>query len=146
MRTKKLKKEDPVMAEFASFRRSLRQLLWDFGVPNNPGWTESDIVEAIRTLVLSRSRPPERPAPLSEPYRYLLCQCRSPEHSATVFFEKDEWFLSVHLSDHRSFLKRLWTATKYLFRRKPSRYGHWDEMILRREDLLQLKKMLSVVN
>jgi hypothetical protein len=89
--------------------------------------------------------PPPMPEFLKEEFRYLLCQCHSTEHSATIFFDQDEWYLAVHLRDHRSFWRRLWSALKYLFRRDSSKFGHWDELIFRRDDLLQIKKMLSTL-
>jgi len=36
---------------FAEFRMNLRQILHDHGIPSNPGWSEDDILQAIKTLI-----------------------------------------------------------------------------------------------
>lgn len=88
---------------------------------------------------------PERPAFIRNQFLYLTCDCTSSEHVARILHRDGDWYLEVHLVNHQSFFKRLITALNYLFRRHSTKYGNWDEMILRREDLIQLKKMLSVV-
>jgi hypothetical protein len=42
-------------SSFAKFRQDLRQILYENGVPSNPGWTEDDIVRAIRQLLELKS-------------------------------------------------------------------------------------------
>lgn len=42
---------DPLVECFAKFRRDLRQLLYEYGVRSNPGWTEENIVQALRKIL-----------------------------------------------------------------------------------------------
>ena len=44
-----------MLKELADFRKSLRQLLEENGIPSNPGWTEQNIVDAFKSL-LSKKR------------------------------------------------------------------------------------------
>ena len=43
------------MDAFAKFRQDLRQVLYENGVPSNPGWTEDNIVQAFRQLLELKS-------------------------------------------------------------------------------------------
>ena len=47
--------EETLMDAFAKFRQDLRQILYENGVPSNPGWTEDDIVRAFRQLLELKS-------------------------------------------------------------------------------------------
>jgi hypothetical protein len=40
-----------IEACLVTFRQDLRQLLYEHGVMSNPGWTETDIVDAFRKLL-----------------------------------------------------------------------------------------------
>ena len=47
-----------LMRSFVKFRQDLRQILFENGVPTNPGWTEDDIVLAFRNLLESKQKTP----------------------------------------------------------------------------------------
>jgi hypothetical protein len=72
------------------------------------------------------------------------CECHSPDH--TVFFDYDgeggELYLTVHLTTHRGFWKRLWYGIKYAFGYQ-CRYGAWDEVILRQRDCAPIRALLD---
>lgn len=74
----------------------------------------------------------------------LLCDCSSDEHQLIVRWDDDdnEVYVSVHLATYRGFWKRLWHGLKYAFGHK-SRYGSFDEIILRKEDADNLQKVVD---
>ena len=74
----------------------------------------------------------------------LLCDCSSEEHQLIVRWDNDdrEVYVSVHLANYMGFWKRLWHAVKYVFGYK-SRYGAFDEVILRKEDADNLQKVVD---
>jgi len=47
---------NPYIKAFTKFRQELRQLLADNGVPSNPGWSENDIINALRGLLNKGSK------------------------------------------------------------------------------------------
>ena len=65
----------------------------------------------------------------------LLCDCSSCEHQLIVSWDNSdkEVCVQVHLANFDGFWKRLWHGLKYAFVHK-SRYGAFDEVILRKED------------
>lgn len=46
--------DSDILREWGAFRRAIRQLLHEQGVRSNPGWTEHDILDALRKMVKSR--------------------------------------------------------------------------------------------
>lgn len=74
----------------------------------------------------------------------FICKCNSPEHQALFWYdtEDDELFLEPHLSTNKNFVQRLWHGLKYAFGCK-SKYGAWDSMIFKEEDLKKLKTHLN---
>lgn len=73
----------------------------------------------------------------------FLCQCGSPDH--VFYVEYDEEWGQVYLYAHlrkKSFWKRLKHGIKYIFGYQ-SRYGAFDEVILRQEDLHKLQKIID---
>jgi hypothetical protein len=74
----------------------------------------------------------------------VRCQCHSADH--TVFFDYDdsdgELYMTVHLTTHRNFFQRLWHGIKYAFGYQ-SRFGAWDEVIVRQEDCPKIKALLD---
>lgn len=75
----------------------------------------------------------------------MRCACHSKDH--TAFFDYDnegdgELYLTVHLADNRSFWKRAWYALKYVFG-YDSRFGAWDELIVRWEDCPRIRALLE---
>jgi hypothetical protein len=74
----------------------------------------------------------------------LLCDCSSAEHQLIVSWDNDdnEVYVRVHLANCYGFWRRLWHAVKYVFGHK-SRYGAFDEVILRKEDADNLQKVVD---
>ena len=73
----------------------------------------------------------------------FLCQCGSPDHVFYVEYD-EEWkevFMYAHLRK-KSFWNRLKYGIKYIFGYQ-SRYGAFDEVILRQEDLHKLQKIID---
>jgi hypothetical protein len=74
----------------------------------------------------------------------LLCDCSSCEHQLIVSWNNDdkEVYVQVHLSTYKGFWKRLWGGLKYAFGHR-SRYGDFDEVILRKSDAENLQKVVD---
>lgn len=74
----------------------------------------------------------------------LLCECSSCEHQLIVSWDNDddEVFVQIHLTTYKGFWKRLWAGLKYAFGHK-SRYGEFDEIILRKKDADNLQKVVD---
>lgn len=86
----------------------------------------------------------------------FICDCSDVSHNI-VFqfwdFGKDgklwrpanancELIVSVFLNDYPSFWKRIWLGIKYIFGYK-SKYGHYDIMTIRYEDVPRMKTILD---
>jgi hypothetical protein len=73
----------------------------------------------------------------------MICECHSLEHQVTFWYDEEDNVLhtEIHLTTHKNFLKRLWYGLKYTFGYR-SRYGSWDDMIFKPEDLLKLNRHL----
>ena len=74
----------------------------------------------------------------------LLCDCSSAEHQLIVRWDNDdkEVYVNVHLANMYGFWQRLWHGLKYAFGHK-SKYGAFDEIILRKEDADNLQKVVN---
>ena len=74
----------------------------------------------------------------------LMCECSSCEHQLIFRWDDEdhEVYASMHLANYRGFWKRLWYGLKYAFGYK-SRYGAFDEVILRWEDAENLQKVVD---
>lgn len=75
----------------------------------------------------------------------VRCACHTKDH--TVFFDYDEsdgeLYLTIHLVDlGGGFWQRLWRGLKYAFGYK-SRFGDWDELIIRQEDCPKIRALLE---
>jgi hypothetical protein len=79
---------------------------------------------------------------------WFTCECSSSEHVFRVsYFPSDdpndrELFVSVFLQEH-GFLRRCWEAIKYALGYK-CRYGHWEEILLSRDDVNRLIGLLEL--
>lgn len=64
----------------------------------------------------------------------FICVCQSPEHQMIAVYDEDEneVMLTMHLQP-LPLHKRLWSAIKYIFNYK-SRYGAWDNFLVKPED------------
>lgn len=94
--------------------------------------------------------------PINVPENEILlrCACYSGEHFARLIHEPndsrgnklkgedDDWYLSVML-DHFRFWKRLKMGIRYIFNPLSIQYGMIAEIVLRTEDIAQLRDFLS---
>lgn len=82
-------------------------------------------------------------------HEILLCQCGDPSHQLIFFYDDDDFapavYVSVHLSPEPNFFKRLWRGLKYIFSRKRSIYGDFDEIVLRPEDYKKVQKAADLL-
>lgn len=76
-------------------------------------------------------------------HEHLVCQCHSPEHTLQFIYWDDDptIYLLVHLNPVR-FWRRLWIAIKYIFGYR-SKYGCYEEVLLRPEDVGKLVNILD---
>lgn len=74
----------------------------------------------------------------------FICQCHNTEHQLIFSYDKDweEVFVSVHLIPESNIFKRIWIEIKYIFNYR-SRYGHFDEFILKKSDANRLQKIIN---
>ena len=77
--------------------------------------------------------------------KFIRCECRSLDHLIHFqYFDDEDWpelFLSVHLCNY-GFFKRLWVGLRYAFGYK-SRFGHWDEVVLWRDKVEELRGFIN---
>lgn len=75
---------------------------------------------------------------------YMECKCMSTEHILKFYLDtKDvELCLDVHLANWLPWYKRAWRAVKYVLGYK-SKYGDFDSIILKDEDINKLMDLLS---
>lgn len=80
----------------------------------------------------------------------LICQCGDPAHQLIIFYDDDpddrQVYVTVHLSSKHNFFQRLWNGLKYIFSRKRSIYGDFDEIIIRPEDADKLQQVVKHLN
>jgi hypothetical protein len=73
--------------------------------------------------------------------KYLECACHSPDHTMRFHIENDAIYLTVHLT-HDTFYGRIKKGVKYILG-YTSRYGHFDEFIIRKD---QQPKLIEILN
>lgn len=75
----------------------------------------------------------------------LICQCESIEHQVTFSWlegDKDGGvYMEVHLAP-LGFWQRVVNGIKYIFGHR-SKYGDFDEMIIKKEDVWKLEKIVE---
>lgn len=77
---------------------------------------------------------------------YVACDCESDTHNVRFTYSKDdqygdELWISVHLNQHQSFWKRLWTGIRYIFFGfAKTQYGHYDTFSFKAEDAPKMKQ------
>ena len=73
----------------------------------------------------------------------LICECEDVDHSMVVRWDDDDEFVyvNIHLKP-LPFFERLENAINYLLGKR-SRYGDFDEFILRAEDLPKVEKIVE---
>jgi len=67
----------------------------------------------------------------------FICSCNSHEHQADFHTIDGELYVTIHLTTHKSFFKRLISGIKYVFGYK-SRFGAFDEFIFKEKELNSL--------
>lgn len=76
----------------------------------------------------------------------FICECNSIEHQAKFYYWKGENYdtfnILIHLTTYKNIFKRIWYAIKYIVGYK-SRFGAWDEMLLKKDDCLKLYEFLK---
>lgn len=73
--------------------------------------------------------------------KYIQCSCYADEHTLKFIVDEDIIYVT-HFLNNFSFFKRLWFGIKYIFGYK-CRYGHFDETILDRKRIKELKIFLE---
>jgi hypothetical protein len=79
--------------------------------------------------------------------KIVLCSCNSTEHQILFLKFEDEpetVYMQIHLSGNKSILGRIGRAIKYVFGYK-SRFGDWDDFILEKEQLAEMRQALTNV-
>lgn len=73
----------------------------------------------------------------------IICACHSPEHQWVIntINGDDDVYVSYHLVKERWY-KRIWYGIKYIFG-YTCKFGHFDEMILTKEHLPKLRKIVK---
>ena len=76
--------------------------------------------------------------------KIFICECHSYAHQAIFWWNEEEksLYVTIHLTTHRNFFKRLWKGLKYAFG-YTSNFGEWDEFIFRPEDKKKLRTYLE---
>ena len=74
----------------------------------------------------------------------MLCECSSCEHQLIVRWDNidNNVYVNVHLANNMTVFKRIWHSLKYIFGYR-SKYGDFDEIILRKEDANNLQKVVD---
>ena len=75
---------------------------------------------------------------------YVECSCSNDEHTLrfTIDAEDEIIYVSTFLNHWKPWYLRVFTAIKYIFGYK-CMYGHFDNTLLRSEQVSQLKKVIS---
>jgi len=77
----------------------------------------------------------------------FICSCNSLEHQLSFWYddEYNELYTEVHLYTYKNIFKRIISAIKYVFGYK-SKYGDWDSIIFKNDDVEKLKNYLNNLN
>lgn len=79
----------------------------------------------------------------------FLCDCSDIHHQFVVIIDQDsDWemvVIEIMLNRNLHFWKRLWAGLKYIFANKPSRFGYFDKIILKKKDADRLQKVVDAV-
>ena len=77
----------------------------------------------------------------------LICQCESLEHQVTFSYlegvKDGDVYMEVHLAP-LGFWQRVVNGIKYIFGHR-SKYGDFDEMIIKKEDVWKLEKIVEYI-
>lgn len=69
------------------------------------------------------------------------------EHVFCVVYDREEkeLFIQTQLVNHKNFLRRIWSALKYILGYK-CKYGAWEETVLDKEGIEKLSKFIAKCN
>jgi hypothetical protein len=78
---------------------------------------------------------------------FYECSCQSSEHllKFKILDDKElssEIYLEIFLLNEKNLLKRIIRGVRYIFGHK-SKYGHFDEFILKKEEVDNLKNLIK---
>jgi len=76
----------------------------------------------------------------------LICQCGSVDHQLTFFCDKEDniVYCHIHLSNYKTFFKRLICGIKYIFGYK-TKYGDFDSFIFKHQHVEKLIKIAELL-
>ena len=99
---------------------------------------ECNLVEKLKIIMMKKIKPE------TDPIIIFICDCYSFKHQATFWLDEDDkqLYVTIHLTTHRNFFKRLWYGLKYAFG-YTSNFGAWDEFLFRPEDEKKLLDYLK---
>jgi hypothetical protein len=78
----------------------------------------------------------------------IICSCHSTEHQMVFIYDQDDNYPMVYIHYHlnkQPFWERVVYGIKYIFGRQ-SRYGAFDEIILKPEDAPKFEKVVEHLN
>lgn len=77
----------------------------------------------------------------------FICNCNSVGHNFIIqldeYEDNFELVLSVHLNNYLTFWKRIYVAIRYIFGYTASDYGHYDCVLIKRDDVSRLQNLLK---
>lgn len=79
-------------------------------------------------------------------YMYRLeCSCSSMEHNVRIILDTDDGsiFVNVNLNSYLPWYTRVWRAINYIFMPRKSKYGHYEEVILKPKDYNKIRNLLA---
>lgn len=87
---------------------------------------------------------------MKEIQELFVCECNTLDHNfifsdipdINESYEDSGPYLHVHLNPKYSFFERIKLALKYIFGFR-SRFGDYDEIILKPDDLIKLRNLLN---
>tara|TARA_R110000796_G_scaffold134681_1_gene250465 strand:- start:3625 stop:3915 length:291 start_codon:yes stop_codon:yes gene_type:complete len=76
----------------------------------------------------------------------FICSCHSLEHQYGFWYDEEdnEVYFEPHLCNSGTWYTRFWSRLKYVFGVK-TRFGAWDEIIIKPEDAKEIIKYLTKV-
>ena len=84
---------------------------------------------------------------MSYSIEYFECQCCCEEHMVKLAYDPgdNEIYFAYYLNDWDRLYKRIWSAIKYIFKKEPCRWGHFDCTLLHYKDTQRMIKVLQQV-
>ena len=122
---------------------------WDCKVIDLKGKELKEESLGFDTEEKKEEKKPERPKLDHSTRELFVCDCQDIHHQFVVNIDPDPgWQMvtfEVMLNRNLGFFKRIWAGLKYIFSGKPSRFGYFDEIIIRKSDADRLQKVVDAV-